>query len=149
MELVFEGGDHAEVPATTPHPPKQVRVLGGAGRKEPAVSGDHVNRKEIIACEAVLSAEPPNAAAQSESHNTRIRNCSPGAGQAEGLGLNVVVQPGQTRLGASRPPAWVDADPLHLGHVNNDPTIAHGVAPDVVATTADRHQKIVCTGEID
>ena len=34
MELVLEGGDHAKVPAATPHAPEEVGVLCGAGRQE-------------------------------------------------------------------------------------------------------------------
>ena len=56
MELVFEGGDHAEVAAPTAQTPEEVGVLARARDQELAFSGNEIDGDEVVAGEAVLAA---------------------------------------------------------------------------------------------
>ena len=48
VELKFEGGDDAEIPATPSERPEQVRVLGGVCAKQFAICRDDISGQEIV-----------------------------------------------------------------------------------------------------
>ena len=52
MELVLEGGNHAEVPAATAQPPEEVGVFCRAGDQEPPIGCDNVRGNQIVAGES-------------------------------------------------------------------------------------------------
>jgi hypothetical protein len=53
MELVFEGGDDAKVPAAAPHAPEEVLVIRGASREGLSIGGDEIDRQEVIGGQAI------------------------------------------------------------------------------------------------
>src|SRR5579864_8215433 len=57
MELILEGGDDTEVAAAAAQAPEQIRILDGAGRKEPAVGRDNIDREKIVAAQAMLASQ--------------------------------------------------------------------------------------------
>ena len=67
VQPVLEGGDHAEVGASAAHRPEQVGILRGGGDPQAAVAGHDVDGFEIVAREAVLASEPPDAAAEGQT----------------------------------------------------------------------------------
>jgi hypothetical protein len=52
-------------------------------------------------------------------------------------------------LGAGRAADGIDANPLHPREVNDEPTVASGVAHNVVTATANGDEELVGAGEID
>src|SRR5438132_5666721 len=98
MELVLEGGDHAKVPAATPHAPEEVSVFRGAGREQLAVGRHHIDREEVIGSQAVPACQIAPTATEGESGDAGCGDLAPGGGQAKRLGLVVELAPGQARL---------------------------------------------------
>src|SRR5439155_15944745 len=99
--------------------------------------------------QAVFPLQPANTAAQGEASDTRRGVGAASGRQTERLCLTVQLGPGDPALGAHRAPGRIDPDTLHLGQVNDQTTVAGGVAGDVVATTADRYQQVVDTSKTD
>src|SRR4051812_40875994 len=91
MELVLEGGDHAEVAATATQTPEEVGVFGGARDQQGALRGDDIGGQEVVARQAVLPCQPAKAAAQGQAGNTGIGHGAPGCCQAESLSLTVEI----------------------------------------------------------
>jgi hypothetical protein len=56
MELIVKRGDHAKVAAATADGPEELRVVGLAGRQQPAIGGDDIDREKIIAAQSILAA---------------------------------------------------------------------------------------------
>jgi hypothetical protein len=149
VQLILEGRDDTEVPATAAHTPEEVSMLGGARGPHLAIGRDDVDRDEVIGREAVLASQPAYPAAQGQARNAGIRAGAPGGGQTERLGLMVEVDPLDPPFSPDGAPAGVDTHTAHPGQVNHEPPIAHRGARDIVAATPDRHQEMVGTREID
>ena len=97
----------------------------------------------------MLAYEPANAATERQPSDARHGHSSASAGEAEGLCLTVEFTPGHAPLGPGRAPSRIDAHPLHPREVDDEATITHGTAPDVVATTAYCDDEIVAASEVD
>src|SRR5262249_56557644 len=106
---------------------------------ELAVGCDDVDGDEVVGRQAVLAAQPADAAAQGESGNAGIRAGAPGGGQTERLGLVVEVDPLGPPFSTDCAPAGVDTHTAHLGQVNPEPPIAHPGARDIVHADPARH----------
>src|SRR5262249_20095586 len=63
--------------------------------------------------------------------------------------VRVHLAPGATPRGGPRRVLRVDPYTLHLGQVNDNTAVTGGVAGEVVATTAYRHQQVVHPGKTD
>src|SRR5690349_5645145 len=61
----------------------------------------------------------------------------------------VELTPGYARLCAGGLMRGIDADALHAREVDNQSTVADGIAADIVAATANSHQNTVRIREID
>ena len=109
MELVFEGGNGAEVAAAAPDGPEQVLVLLRASPQQPSVGGRHVGGYQVVAGESVTAVEPAQSAAEGESRDPgrrhdaerrcqseRLRGAVELAQREPGLGPTVLVS-GSTR----------------------------------------------------
>ncbi len=62
-EAVLERGDHAEVAASSPYAPEEVRVLALARPQVPAGRGNHIDRQKVVAGKPVPARKPTEAAA--------------------------------------------------------------------------------------
>src|SRR5262245_22378369 len=98
MELVLKRGHNAKVPATTPHAPEEVGVLGGAGGKALAVRRDEIDGAKVIGRQAVGAGEPAIAASQGEPRNPRRREEAQRGGESEDLRLAVKLAQGEAGL---------------------------------------------------
>src|SRR5262249_54732748 len=119
MQLVLEGGNHAEVAATTPEAPEEVRVLAGADVAELAVGGDEIGGNEVVAGQTVPARQPANTAPQGEAGNAGVGIGTAGGSQAESLGFMVEFTPLDAALSAHGTPAGVNPDALHPAQVNH------------------------------
>src|SRR5262245_33196842 len=149
MELVLEGGNHAEVATATPEAPEEVRVLTGADVAELTSGGDDIGGDEVVAGQAIPARQPTDATPQGEAGDACVGVSATGGSQAEGLGLMIEFPPLNTALGPHGTPGGVNPDALHPGQVNHQAAITHAVTRDVVATAAYRHQQTVGAGEVD
>src|SRR4030095_15279476 len=82
MQLVLKGGDHAEVAATTPEAPEEVRVLASADVAELAVGGDDIGGDEVVTGQTVPARQPADAAPPGAARNTGLRVVCTQGGQA-------------------------------------------------------------------
>jgi hypothetical protein len=99
MQLIFQGGHHAEVGPRAANGPEQIGVFVPACPEGPAIGGDKVNRQEIVDCQAVLAYQPAQPSAQGEPGDTRGGHDPAGGGQAVQLRLTVELAPGDASLG--------------------------------------------------
>src|SRR5262245_28269500 len=147
MELIFERGDH-EIAASAAQAPEQVSVLGRACDQQGALSGDEVDRQEVVAGEAKLARQPAKTAAQCQAGNARIGDRASRGGQAECLGLAIEISPCGATFGAGCATHRVDADTAHASEIDHQSPLAYGVARSVVAAATYRHQNLVGACEL-
>src|SRR5439155_17396394 len=92
-EAVLERRDHPEVATAAADRPEQVGVFVCAGGAQPTVGGNDIYGKQVVAREAVCSAEPTDAAAKGEPGDAGHRYDAARCGQTEGLRLTVEFGP--------------------------------------------------------
>src|SRR5215218_6889864 len=80
-----------EVPASTAHPPEEIRVLLLARRNELALGGKHVDAEELIYRQAVLALEPADSPAEGQAREPGMGHDSRRDGEPKGLRLAVQV----------------------------------------------------------
>jgi hypothetical protein len=72
-----------------------------------------------------------------------------GSAEPEGLGLAVELPPEESRLRSRRSSGRIDPHALHRRKIDDDPSIAHRSAGDVVAAATDRDEEIALAREPD
>ncbi len=134
-------------PPRSPHSRSLFSV--GLDVHELSVGGDDVRADEVVACEAVLPHQPPDAAAEREAGDAG--GGDEAARRGEPLGLRLVVDVGPHRAAADGCPSGggVDADAVHRGEVDDDPVVAGREARDAVAAAADGDGQVVAACEAD
>ncbi len=136
MQLVFEGGDDAEVAGTAADGPEEIGVLGGARVDELAVGQHDVDGQQVVDRHAEPAAEPAEAAAEREAGDAGVADRAAGCREAERLRLAVELSPTQSRFRPRGPRDGVDPETLHLREIDDDPVVAGGPARDVVGAAA-------------
>ena len=148
MQLILEGGDHAQIAAAAAQAPKQILVFHGAGGEQPPVGGDHVSREEIVNGKSVLAGQPSKAAPEGKSGDARIGGSAARGGQPKGLRLTVEFEPLDSRLRPSRARGRIHTNGLHGREVDNDATVADGVTWKAVPSPAHSHLQFIIAGEV-
>lgn len=149
VKAELERGHHPEVAAAAAHGPEEVGVLVRAGGPQPAIGGDDVDRDEVVAAEAMLSAQMAVAAAQREARDPGGRDVAVRRGEAEDLRLAIDIAPGRATSDAHRARARIDANAAHRGQVDHQAAIADGAPGDVVPPAAHRDRQVMVAREID
>ena len=94
VELVFEGGDDAEVAAAAANAPEELLVLKG-GRANHAAVGEHdLGLQETVRGEAEFAHQVANTAAGGEACDACVSHVTAGDGEAVCLGRRVQLAPG-------------------------------------------------------
>src|SRR3974377_2138660 len=101
MELELEGGHHAEVAATTPQCPEEVRILLLA-RPHPLCAGEDGGEEEIVDGQSEFARGPAKAATEREASNTGCRVDAKRRGEGECLRFLVEVGERGAGLNAAR-----------------------------------------------
>lgn len=120
MEVELERSDNPEVATAASKPPEEFLVLLRAGGQELAVRRDEFDGDEIVARQAVLTAEVANTAAESESRDARIRDDAPGGRETERLCLVIQIRPRRTRLNPRGLRVRVDSHTRHRREIDDD-----------------------------
>jgi hypothetical protein len=110
---VLEGGDHAEVPTTTPQGPQQLRVVLLVCGDEVAVRGHQVRGDQVVATEPVPATQPAQPAAKGEPGDPGRGHHTHRHGETERLGLVVQLADRDPARGTDRATLRVDPDPVH------------------------------------
>ena len=92
VKAKFERCDDAEVGAGPADPPEQIWVLVRAGAHLAPVSGDEVDRQEVVDGQSELSLEASHAAAESEAGDASVSDDTNRAN--EPMGLRALVELG-------------------------------------------------------
>jgi hypothetical protein len=131
-------------------------LLGRSLKGQGTLSGTTDGRVVVAAArgpsppgQAIFSHQPAEAAAQGEASDAGIGDGAPGGGQPECLRLTIEFSPGDPARGASRALPRIDAHTPHTRQVDHQTALAHGVAWNVVAAAAHRHQELMGVGELD
>lgn len=147
MEPVIEAGDDAEVAATAPQAPEQIRVLVFAGMHQPAVGGHHVHAGHVVRGPAPTPGQIAEAAAQGQARNAGGRDETEHGREAVQLGLAIQVAESAPRPGMSDPAVAIDPDPAHRRQVEQQRAVRHGQSGDVVTSALDAEQQLVFARE--
>jgi len=149
MQLELERGHDAEIAATAPQRPEQVRVLSSARVQELAVGRDDVGRDQVVDGQSELAGGPAEAAAQREAGDAGGRIDAERGDEAELLRLLVEVRERGAGLDASRGGRRVDPHRPHQGQVDEEAAVADRIAGDVVAAAAHGNEQLFVAREID
>ena len=140
-----ERGDHAEVAAAAPAAgPEQVRVGAGAGRPDLAVSGDDLQRLNVVAGQPVGPGDHADAAAERQPGDADRRART--AGHRAAVGREPAVEVDEPGPGADGRGAAADAHAGHPGHVH-DQAAGRRPARVAVAAAPGGHRDAVTAGE--
>lgn len=113
-------------------------MLAWAGGARSPVGGHDVDREEVVTGEAVLAAQPAEAAAEGEPGDARGRDGPHRRGEAERLAVAVKLREREARLGAHRAARGIDAASFHRREVDHQSAVGDGLAGHVVAAAARR-----------
>ncbi len=102
--------------------------------QQAAVGGHDVDGFEVVARQAVLASEPPDAAAQRQTGDPGWGDNAGGRSEAESLAVAVELCHGQARLSPGPPPRGIDPAALHPREIDHQPAVAHRLAGHVVPT---------------
>jgi hypothetical protein len=114
VRLELEGGDDPEVAAGALNGPEEVLVLARARPAKLAVSGDDVDREQVVDREAMLAAQMADATVQRQARDTRGRDDAARHSQPEELRLPVAVAPEGAAFRPHGPRRRIDMDAPHL-----------------------------------
>ncbi len=89
MQLIFERGHDAEVAATAPQAPEQIRILLCADLQDLAVRGHELERCDVVAGETELAHQPSLTAAKSEPGDAGVGSGAQRGGQSGRLVLGI------------------------------------------------------------
>ena len=84
VELELHRGHDAEAPAAAAQRPEQLGLVVGVGADVAAVGGDELDRGDAVGGEAVLAAEPADAAAERVADDADVRRGAGERGEAVG-----------------------------------------------------------------
>jgi hypothetical protein len=144
IEAILELGDDPEVAAAAAQAPEEIFVFPLAGGHDAAIGGDHLGRNEIVGAQAVLIAQPAQAAAQRQAGDTRRRDHAHGGGQSILLRRPVQVADGGTTPGASGACFGIYQDVFHQRQVDDQAAVDRTMTGDVVvAREVDRGDHIL------
>ena len=113
VQIELELRDDAEVAAAAAQPPQQVGVLGLARVDEPAVRGDDVGRREVVAGESELPHRPADAATECEPGDAGGRHQAARRREPVRLGLVVNVGPRGAAPDGRHASGRIDANLVH------------------------------------
>ena len=139
----------AEVPATAAEAPEELRVLVGSGAHERPVRRDELGADKVVAGEAVLRRQMPDAAAEGEAGHAGRADDAARRDEAGGLRGRVEVEPGGAALGACDPRSGVHLDRPHRGEVDHEAAVEDAVPGRVVAAAAHCNLESLCTREVE
>src|SRR5206468_3521287 len=149
VKPVRERRDDAKVASASSQGPEEVLILFGAHAYQAAVGRDYIGGEEVVQGEAVLAAQPADAAASGETPDPGVCVGATSRGEAVSLGGCVELPPLDARFGGGRPRLRVDADRPHLRKVDRHSAVADSVARDVMAAAAHRNDERVVACEVD
>ena len=124
MQRVVEAGGDAEVAAAAAQPPEQIAVLALGGADQPAVGGDEIDRRDVVAGPAEPARQVAEAAAEREPRAAGGRDEAEHGGQAVHLRLAVDVAEQAPGLRARQPLPRVDPHAAHQRHVEHQAAVA-------------------------
>jgi hypothetical protein len=148
VEPILERGDGAQTGAAA-QSPVEVGILGVAGGHVSAVRGHGFERDHIVRREAVLVAQPTDAAAEREPGDPRLRDDAERCRQAVSLSRCVELAQCHAGLGARRLRCRVDVDRLHCRQVDDEAAVVQRIAGDAVPAAACRDPKPVLARVVD
>jgi len=110
-----------------PPPPRiaqnRVRIGVRRGRTHLTVGADDLGRDDVVAREPALATDPPVAAAERESGDTRVGYDASRCGKPEGLRFPVDVAPDRSALHACQSRFAIDVDATHERKVDHHPAV--------------------------
>ena len=149
MQVELEARRNPEVPTAAAECPEQLGVLVGARTHDATVRSHEVGADEVVARQAVLRRQVPDAAAERQPADPRRTHDAARRDEPDGLRRAVEVEPGRAALSACDPPVAVHRDASHAREVDHEPTVEHAVARGVVPSSAHGDIQIVGTCEIE
>jgi hypothetical protein len=149
MKPVLERGDDAEVATPTADRPEEIRVFLRTCRHDVAFGRHEPGGEQVVDGGTVLAHQPPDAAAERETGDARMRDDPARGCESEGLRLPVELAPEDACLSPRSSSARVDLDRLQWREVDHEPALADGVPADPVAAAAHRDEQVALARETD
>ena len=143
VQAEVEARRDAEVPPASAERPEELGVLVRARMNHGPGGRDELGADEVVAREAVLRGQVPDAAAQGEAADARRPHNASRSDEPVRLRCRVEVEPGRAAIGVRDPRVRVDLDRLHLREVDHETVVEHAVAGRVVATSTDSDLKLI------
>ena len=140
---------HAEVAASALERPEQIRMLARRHLEDLAGCGDDLEGLEVVARQAVLARQPPDAAAERESGDAGLGHDAGRDGEPVRSGGGVDVAQQAAALDMHESVLHVDLDAAHAGEVERDPARAQRLPRDSVTPSAHREQGAVLPCGVD
>jgi hypothetical protein len=137
VELVFQGGHHAEIAAATAEAPEEILVRMRAGSDELPIGGDHIGGDEVVDREPASPCQVADATAQREARDACGRDDAAGRCQAESVGGVVEVAPCGTGISAGRLGLRIHTYGAHRRHIDDQAAIGGAESGGAVGTVAD------------
>ena len=136
-----------------PPPPRSAQKRSGcsllAHPQDLPVGGHDLGPDQVVRGQAVLPAQPAEAAAEGESGDAGGGVDPGGRGQSMLCRLAVDVPERGSRSDRRGLCPGIDPDEVHEREVDHQPVVADRIAGDVVAAALDRQQKPLISREID
>ena len=148
VQLQGERGDDAEVAATAPQPPEQLRVLVRRRVDHPPVGGHDLGPDQVVAREGELPLQPAAAAPEGEAGDAGVGHPATGDREPVLLGGGVELAPVEPGLGAHRARRRVDLDALHAAHVDDQSLVDHRGAGHPVPAPVHRDGQSLLAREV-
>jgi hypothetical protein len=145
----LDRGDDAEVAAAAAQRPEEVGVLARGRPHEAAVGEHHLDRRDGVGGQAVLAADPAEAAAERVAHDPDVRRRAERRHEAGALELRGDVEPHHAGLGAEGAAVDVDVDAPHLVQLHEHGPVERAERSSVVTGALRRDAQPALAGEGD
>src|SRR5208283_3548694 len=143
MQPVLEGGDNAEVAASSAQGPEEIRILVLAGAYYPPVCGNNSSGQQIIDRQPMLSRKIADPAAERQSGDSCRRDDSARGRKAVLLRCAVELAPGDAALGNGTARRRIHRHRLHEGEIDHHPAFDAGASANVVTSASNGNLKAV------
>ena len=149
MEAEVQPRRDTEVAASAAERPEQLRVLLRSREDDRSVGRHQLRTHEVVAGEAVLRGEVPDATAEREPAHARRADDAPGRDQAERLRRRVEVEPGRSAVGPGDPGSCIDLHATHRREVDHEPVVDRAVSGGIVPAPANGDVEPVRACEVE
>ena len=149
MQLIFEGGRHAEVSASAANGPEQIGLLVLAGPQHLAFGGDELDGPRLSRARPYLPISQPSPPPRVSPAIPVVETTPPVTARPCSCVSRLSSRPGDAALRAHRSALGIDVNALHRRQVDHHPAIDGRASRHVVAAAANRDLEAELARELD